>query len=266
MAAGERLPARRRPGSAASLASWDVHEPLWRAFKNTGGRPARDRLIVAYLPLVGDVAARTRRGLPASVDLADLVSDGYLGLMDAIERFEPELGHDFRSYATPRIRGAIIDGLRAADWVPRAVRRKIRDLAAATSDLELRNGRSPLEAELAVELGVSGARLEVLRAQTSSTRVVSLETGRLADELTTRASDSDDERAGGLRDAVQQLPERERWVISLSYWGHLTLTEIGTVLGVSESRVCQLRGHAWATLRRALAPCGQERGDPGRED
>jgi RNA polymerase sigma factor for flagellar operon FliA len=256
MSTWETSSARRYPGSAPTLTRDDPLGPVWRDFKDTGSRPARDSLILEFLPLVRDIATRTRRGLPASVDLADLVSEGFLGLMDAIERFDPEHGRDFRSFAAPRIRGAMVDGLRAADWVPRSVRRKIRVLATATGDLERRNGRSPLDAEVADELGISSARLEVIRAQTSSTRVVSLDRGQIGQRLTARTDEGEDERSGRLRDAVRQLPDRERWVISLSYWGHLTLSEIGQVLGVSESRVCQLRSRARAALRRALSPCG----------
>jgi RNA polymerase sigma factor for flagellar operon FliA len=235
---------------------WSVagQDELWRDFKRSGNRVARNRLVLAFAPLVWEVAARTRRGLPAFVDLGDLVSDGYVGLMDAVEKFDPQRGPEFRSYAVPRIRGAIVDGLRASDWVPRSVRQTVRDLTAATTDAEQRLGRAPLDGELAAELGVPKARLRAIKAQNSYINLVSLDAA-LGDRLTPPAYDSDDgERSDGVRDAVRELPDREQWVISLSYWGRLTLTEIGQVLGVSESRVCQLRSHATAALRLSLAP------------
>ncbi len=229
-------------------------DELWRDFKRSGDQAARDRLVLAFAPLVREVAVSTRRGLPAFVDLGDLLSDGYVGLMDAVEKFEPQRGCEFRAYAVPRIKGAIIDGLRAADWVPRSVRRTARALATAASDAEHRLGRTPHEGELAAQLGVPMARLKAIRAQNSYAKLVSLD-AELDDRTKPPSYDEDDGGQGnGVRDAVRQLPGREQWVIGLSYWGHLTLTEIGQVLGVSESRVCQLRSRATAALRLSLAP------------
>jgi RNA polymerase sigma factor for flagellar operon FliA len=242
------LTVREHPGSGAR------QDELWRDLKRSGNGSARDRLVLAYAPLVREVAVRTWRGLPAFVDLGDLVSDGYVGLMDAVEKFDPQRGCEFRAYAAPRIRGAILDGLRAADWVPRSVRRTARDLTAATSDAEHRLGRTPHDGELAAQLGVPMARLQAIKAQNSYAKLVRLDP-ELDDRPIPSSYDEDDGGSGvGVRDAVRQLPDREQWVIGLSYWGHLTLTEIGQVLGVSESRVCQLRSRATAALRLSLAP------------
>ncbi|RYJ00270.1 MAG: sigma-70 family RNA polymerase sigma factor, partial [Actinomycetales bacterium] len=130
-------------------------DALWRRFKADGDRDARDRLVVHYSPLVKFVAGRVRSGLPASVDQNDLVSDGVLGLMDAVDKFEPERGLQFQTYAVTRIRGAIVDGLRGADWVPRSVRERIRDIDAAQTRLEARLGRTPTDEEVAAELELS---------------------------------------------------------------------------------------------------------------
>ena len=231
-------------------------DELWRDFMRSGRGVAQDRLVLAFAPLVREVATQVRRRLPAFVDLGDLISDGYVGLMDAVEKFDPARGVEFQAYAVTRIRGAILDGLRAADWVPRSVRQTVRELTAAATDAELRLGRAPRDGELAEELGVPPARLRAIKAQNSYTSLVSLDAafaGRIAPPVFDDGDDGRD-RSDGLHAAVRLLPDREQWVIALSYWEHLTLTEIGQVLGVSESRVSQLRTHATAALRHSLAP------------
>ena len=227
-------------------------DQLWREFTHGRSRRARNRLVLAFVPLVREIASRSRRGLPSSVDVADLESDGYIGLMDAVEKFDPYRGREFRSYAAPRIRGAIVDGLRATDWVPRFVRLKIRALSTAATELEQRHGHPPSEAEMATELGISRPRLRIVRAQTSYARLVGLDAGTRGDGREPPADEVGDARSEVVRDAVRDLPDREQWVISLSYWGRLTLKEIGQILGLSESRVSQLRGQARAALRITL--------------
>ena len=141
---------------------------LWRRFKHDGDREARDRLVVHYSPLVKFVAGRVRSGLPPAVEQADLVSDGVIGLMDAIDKFDPERGLQFQTYAVTRIRGAMVDGLRASDWVPRSVREKIREIDAAQTKLERSLGRAPSDAEVAAaiegaaKLSASAAARKVL--------------------------------------------------------------------------------------------------------
>jgi RNA polymerase sigma factor for flagellar operon FliA len=229
-------------------------DTLWQRFKRDGDRDARDRLVVHYSPLVKFVAGRVRSGLPSSVDQNDLVSDGVLGLMDAVDKFEPERGLQFQTYAVTRIRGAIVDGLRSSDWVPRSVREKIRDLDAANARLEATLGRPPKDKELAAELGLSVEELRKVYSQTAHTSVVSFET--VVDEEAPRESrdlpGGDDDLPPGFLAAVRELAERDQIVVALYYWERLTLAEIGQVLGVTESRVSQLHSRATMTLRRKL--------------
>jgi RNA polymerase sigma factor for flagellar operon FliA len=228
---------------------------LWRRFKDSGDKDARDRLVLQYSPLVKYVAGRVRSGLPSSVDQADLVSDGVIGLMDAIDKFDPGRGLQFQTYAVSRIRGAIVDGLRASDWVPRSVREKIRDIDAAQVRLEKELGRPPRDPEVAAELGISVAELRKVYSQTAHTSVVSFETS-VDDEDTPRAAadlpGADDDIPPGFLAAVRELPERDQIVVALYYWERLTLAEIGQVLGVTESRISQLHSRATMSLRRKL--------------
>jgi RNA polymerase sigma factor for flagellar operon FliA len=232
-------------------------EHLWQAYKQHGDKDARDRLILQYSPLVKYVAGRVRSGLPSSVDQNDLISDGVIGLMDAIEKFEPERGLQFQTYAVPRIRGAMVDGLRASDWVPRSVREKIRDIDSAQARLERELGRAPNDSEVAAALGVSVKELRTTYSKVSYTNVASIDEMGFGDDASTPAtpatfSDMDDIPEGFLG-AVHELAERDRVVVALYYWEGLTLAEIGQVLGVTESRISQLHSRATMTLRRKLA-------------
>ncbi|MDI6911831.1 FliA/WhiG family RNA polymerase sigma factor [Nocardioides sp.] len=228
---------------------------LWQRFKQDGDREARDRLVVHYSPLVKFVAGRVRSGLPPAVEQADLVSDGVIGLLDALDKFDPERGLQFQTYAVSRIRGAMVDGLRAADWVPRSVREKIRDINTAQSELERSLGRTPNDTEVAARLGISVRDLRKIYSQTAHTSVVSFE-AVLDEEETPRATTdlpgADDNIPPGFLSAVRELPERDQVVVALYYWERLTLAEIGQVLGVSESRVSQLHSRATLALRRKL--------------
>ena len=230
---------------------------LWRRFKDDGDKDARDRLVLQYSPLVKYVAGRVRSGLPSTVEQADLVSDGVIGLMDAIDKFDPDRGLQFQTYAVSRIRGAIVDGLRASDWVPRSIREKIRDINAAQAGLERQLGRAPQDDEVAAELGITVAELRTMYSQTAYTSVVSFEAATLDDEETPRAAvdlpGADDDIPPGFLAAVRELAERDQIVVALYSWDRLTLAEIGQVLGVTESRVSQLHTRATMTLRRKLA-------------
>ena len=231
---------------------------LWRAYKEGGDKDARDRLVLQYSPLVKYVAGRVRSGLPSSVDQADLISDGVIGLMDAIEKFDPDRGLQFQTYAVPRVRGAIVDGLRRSDWVPRSVREKIRAINAAQTKLERELGRTPDDREVAAELGVSVEELRATYSKVSYTNVVSMdEMGIGGDDATPAAATTtladEDDLPDGFIHAVHELPERDRVVVALYYWEGLTLAEIGQVLGVTESRISQLHSRATMTLRRKLA-------------
>ena len=235
----------------------DTEQEMWRRFKENGDTEVRNRLVVHYSPLVKFVAGRVRSGLPSSVDQADLVSDGVIGLMDAIDKFDLGRGLQFQTYAVPRIRGAIVDGLRASDWVPRSVREKIRDINTAQAALELRLGRAPHDREVAEELGIPVPELRATYSKISYPHLVSMdEMGVGEDDHTPRSAtalpDLDDDLPAGFLQAVRELPERDQVVVALYYWEGLTLAEIGQVLEVSESRVSQLHSRATMTLRRKL--------------
>jgi len=199
------------------------------------------------------VAGRMRSRLPHSVDQDDLVSDGVLGLMDAIERFDPSRGLSFQTFAVPRIRGAIIDGLRSMDFVPRSVRDKVRIVQQATVALEERLGRLPEDEEVAREVGVPVQQVRDLTKQASSNHA-NLDDFELADELASAADDSVErgDVSASLRRVIAELNERDQVVIALYYFEGLTLADIGKVLGVTESRISQVHSRATNTLRAKL--------------
>jgi len=237
----------------------------WHAFKADADAGARERLILHYAPLVKYVASRVATGLPASVDQADLVSYGMFGLIDALQKFEPGRGNKFETYAIPRIRGAIIDELRAMDWVPRSVRFKQREIEKALTGLESMLKRQPTEKELAERLGMSLHELHEVITQISFVSVLALdETGSvgadrgekvsLVDTLADKGFDpisgvESQETRGLLAAAINELSEREKIVVTLYYFEGLTLAEIGSILGVTESRVCQIHTKAVGVLR-----------------
>ena len=228
----------------------------WRHYRDTGEPEARDRLVLHYSPLVKYVAGRVRAGLPASVEQDDLISDGVLGLMGAIEHFDLDRGLQFQTYAVPRIRGAKVDGLRASDWVPRLVREKMRDLNAATAALEHRLQRRPSEPELADELGISVRELRKRYSESSYATLSSIESDHMTHDVAAPVGEGVPDAPDGLPDgfvgAIRDLPERDQIVMALYYWEGLSLAEIGQVLKVSESRVSQLMTRATLELRRHL--------------
>jgi RNA polymerase sigma factor for flagellar operon FliA len=242
---------------------------LWADYKGSGDRAVRDQLIVLYSPLVKFVAGRVAVGLPQHVEQADLVSYGVIGLIDAIERFDPVRQVKFETYAIPRIKGAIIDELRAIDWVPRSVRSKARALEQAHSALEAQLLRAPTDSELAAELGVSEDELAETLRQMSLVGVAALDevfmVGGDRTERTTLGDTIPDSTAGPvavfedkeakeiLAKAISQLGDREKTVLSLYYYEGLTLAEIGEILGVTESRVCQIHTKAVLQLRTRLS-------------
>jgi len=239
---------------------------LWQAYGQHRDATLRDRLVLHYAPLVKYVAGRVGTGLPAHVDIADLVQSGVFGLWDAIDRFEPERGLKFETYAMQRIRGAILDELRAQDWVPRTVRSRAREVERALERLESRLQRSATDAEVAAELDVSVADLRELYAQLQLTSVIALDelmaVGRGGTSIAETLPDDTAQEPGALLDsvesrrllaeAVSQLTDRDRVVVSLYYFENLTLAEIGRVLGVTESRVCQLHTRAVLRLRSKM--------------
>jgi RNA polymerase sigma factor for flagellar operon FliA len=241
---------------------------LWADFKATASPQARERLILHYAPLVKYVASRVATGLPATVEQADLVSYGMFGLIDALEKFEPARGNKFETYAIPRIKGAIIDELRALHWVPRSVRFKPLGIEKAYSDLESMMKRAPSEKEVAARLGVTLKELHDVITQISFVSVLALdellsvgsdrgEQVSLLDTLADRGSDvsmglEGQETRGLLAAAINSLSEREKIVVTLYYFEGLTLAEIGEILGVTESRVCQIHTKAVNQLRLQL--------------
>lgn len=242
---------------------------LWRRYKDDGDKAARERLVIAYAPMVKFVAGRLASGLPPHVDEADLISYGLVGLIGAIERFEPERGIKFETFAMTRIRGAIIDELRSLDWVPRSVRARAREIEEAQARLEHELHRVPTEAELAQKLGTTeqGLRSSLLDIANSSVYAldelwaISDSSGDQVSLLDTisdpNAPDPQEAMAGSeirerLADAVSSLPEREQLVIALYYHEGLTLREVGEVLGVTESRVSQIHTKAIMRMRSQL--------------
>lgn len=230
-------------------------DELWTRYRAEPTIELRNRLVMQYSPLVKYVAGRLRTRLPDSVDYGDLVSDGIIGLMEAIDRFDPARGLTFQTFAVPRIRGAMVDALRALDWVPRSVREKVRHVEQAQRMLEARLGRIPDDPEIAAELGISVPELRDLYAKVSFTSVGTLEDLELADDLSAAATHEieDDQAKAALLRVVGELPERDQILIALYYFEGLTLSEIGRVLGVSESRVSQLHSRATMVLRTKLS-------------
>ncbi len=217
---------------------------------------AREWLVVNYSGLVKFVAGRLGAGLPKSVDTADLVSAGVFGLMDAIDKFNPDHGVKFETYAVPRIRGAILDSLRALDWVPRSVRSRSRSVQNAISELEHTLGRAPNEEEIAVHLDIEVEELQKWLSDIAAGTVGPLD--HIVGDATPRTDGADvalEDRSmrDHMRAEIKKLPERERTVLVLYYDENLTLSEIGEVLGVTESRVSQIHSKAVLQLRSRLA-------------
>jgi len=243
---------------------------LWSDYKSTGGREARDRLILHYSPLVKYVAGRVSVGLPQSIEQSDLVSYGIFGLIDAIEKFDPERKIKFETYAIARIKGAIIDELRSIDWVPRSVRAKAREVERAYAKLENQLLRTPTDAEVAAELGISEEDLQARFRQISFVGVVALdemlssgagdrgESTTLGDTIADKGDGpvavfEGEELKQLLAAAINRLGEREKMVLMLYYYEGFTLAQIGDVLGVTESRVCQIHTKAVIQLRSKMA-------------
>ncbi|MFN2469710.1 MAG: RNA polymerase sigma factor WhiG [Gaiellaceae bacterium] len=245
-------------------------QSLWIEYQRTKDKALRDRLILTYAPLVKYVAGRVGSGLPAHVDEEDLVSYGLLGLMGAIDRFDPGRDIKFETFAMSRIKGAIIDELRSLDWVPRSVRSRARDIERAMAELERQLERAPTDAEVAAKLGMTEDELNGSLTDISRSSIAAL------DELWTISGssggdsvaliDTIEDTAGpdpqgalaqtelkeALGDAIARLPEREKLVVTLYYYEELTLREIGEVLGVTESRVSQLHTKAILRLKARL--------------
>ena len=242
---------------------------LWRRYKLEGDEQARERLVLAYSPLVKYVAGRMAASLPAHVEEAGLISYGLIGLLAAVERFDLDRGIKFETFAITRIKGSIIDELRSLDWVPRSVRARAREIERANAQLEHQLHRAPTDLEMAEQLEMSVDDFQGALTQISNSSVIAL------DELWTLSDSSGDrvslldtiqdpnapdparvldssEMRDRVSDEIARLPEREKLVVALYYYENLTLREIGEVLGVTESRVSQLHTKAILRLKSRL--------------
>lgn len=234
---------------------------VWAAFKKNGNPQARERLICNYLLLVKYVVGKLAITLPTHVKVEDMYSTGIMGLIKAIERYDPEKKNKFETYAILLIRGAIIDEMRSLDWVPRSIHQKANQIAEIKGSLQQKLGREATDSEVAKKLGISVKDYEVLLEKVRPAIMVPLETDqhddpdrismaeRLADKNVATSFENADrnEFKKILEKAVMDLPEQERTVLVLYYYEHLMLKEIGKAIGVSESRVSQI--HTKAILR-----------------
>lgn len=246
----------------------DRLDQLWKEYKETADFEAREQLLKEYLPLVKYAAGRLAMNLPSNVETSDLESFGFFGLLDALEKFDANRNIKFQTYASTRIRGAIIDGLRSMDWVPRSTRSKLKRLENQVYRLTNELGRNPSDSEVAAALELSSTEYYKLLTEIKGINIFSLDETVAADlsgenlkildlvvdsQLTPDQQIVEHENFAELTAAVEQLTQREQLVLSLYYHEELTLKEIGHVLEVSESRVSQIHTKAIMTLRTSLA-------------
>lgn len=245
----------------------------WRTYKKTHSLALREELILRYLYLVKYVAGRVAISLPPNVEFGDLVSYGILGLFDAIEKYDPEHGNKFETYGVSRIRGTIMDELRKLDWAPRLLRKRARELDRKVQLLGERLGREPTDDELAKAMCISRGSLRRLHSDLSSTTFLSLDEVWQNDDGNkpiSRLQTIEDSVVNNqfmfvhkneikdlLAKAIDELPDKEKLVIILYYYENLTLKEIGAVLNVSESRVCQIHTKVILRLRGMLKRIGE---------
>ena len=244
------------------------HSELWVKYKQTRDPLTREKLVLAYAPLVKYVAGRLAMGMPPQIELSDLESYGLFGLLEAIDRFDPLRGNKFQTYAMMRVRGAIIDGLRAESWAP-ALKNKARQIETAYADLETTLGRTPSDEELAGHLGLTKEELRKREQEVAAAILISfddplpsvdgMDHGVLADMLPDHDSPDpvyeamQNELRGVLMDAIEKLPDKERLVVTLFYYEGLTSKEIAAVMSLSIARISQLHSKAILRLRGHLA-------------
>ncbi len=241
---------------------------LWQQYRATNDKAIRDRLVLTFAPLVKYIVYKKVREMPARCEVEDFISCGLEALIQSIDRYDPAKGATLEQYAWTRIHGAVLDELRRQDWAPRSVRRWERDIDKATESFTGVHGRRPTTSELADSLGVERDDLRRRRDEITRSDLTSLNTLVLSDDETTieridTVASTDvsvdpvfcaakDEAKAKFRAAFARLPQREREVAVLLYVKHMTLAEIGEILGVSESRVCQIHGALKKTLRLSL--------------
>lgn len=243
--------------SMQDTAATDINA-LWDAYRLDKSAERRDQIVEHYLPLVNIIAGRIAIGLPSHVDRDDLISSGFFGLLDAIERYEPSRGNKFETYGGVRIRGAILDYLRAIDWMPVSKRQKIRKYEQAVADLEGKLGRAAKDDELASALNISKKELTEIITQSNVATIIPLEEYVKMEAPTVQEGDPEEsversEIKDILAGAIDELPEKERIVVSLYYYEELTLKEISLILHLSEARISQLHTKAVFRLRGALS-------------
>jgi RNA polymerase sigma factor for flagellar operon FliA len=232
----------------------------WRAYKTHRDEQSQEQLVQAYLPLVKRTVARIKPMLPPSVEEDDLISYGLIGLLEAMERFDENRGVPFEAFALQRIKGAIIDGLRTMGWLPRSSYQKAKQLQDTIETLEQRLGHAPSEQELASELQMSEDEYAQFVLESAPVTILPLEELMPLAEWAKGADFAEEQRRQELADilahAIEQLPERERLVITLYFYEQLTLKEIAQIMKLTEGRICQLKAQALARLRVALKRAG----------
>ena len=246
----------------------DQLDQLWNEYKFGGNEEAREKLITGFVPIVNTIARRLEIYASSSYGFEDLVSVGLMGLLDAIEKFQPGKGAIFKTYAWHRIRGAILDEIRALDWVPRSIRDKASQLEKAYQTVRQRTGRAAEEFEVAEELGVSQQQLQEMLAEVGCTSILTIEdlmtdeeneeivNDWLADPYAVDVQEQVElqENKEILAESIDQLPEKEKLVVSLYYNEEATMQEISLILGITVGRVSQLHSSAIVRLRNALKP------------
>ena len=246
----------------------DQLDQLWNEYKFGGNEEAREKLITDFVPIVNTIARRLEIYASSSYGFEDLVSVGLMGLLDAIEKFQPGKGAIFKTYAWHRIRGAILDEIRALDWVPRSIRDKASQLEKAYQTVRQRTGRAAEEFEVAEELGISQQQLQETLAEVGCTSILTIEdlmtdeeneeivNDWLADPYAVDVQEQVElqENKEILAESIDQLPEKEKLVVSLYYNEEATMQEISLILGITIGRVSQLHSSAIVRLRNALKP------------
>ncbi len=233
-------------------------ESLWKEYTKTRAKTIRDRLVENYLPLVNVIAGRIAISLPSHIDRDDLISSGFFGLLDAVERYDLKRQNKFETYAGVRIRGAILDYLRSKDWIPISLRQKIRAYEKCVGELEGQLGRSATDEEIAEAMGISVEDLSKVVTEINVATVIPLDDYMRAETVSNTVPSPQEnvekrERQQILAMAIERLPERERQVVALYYHEELTMKEISKVLSISEARVCQLHTKAIFRLRGFLS-------------
>jgi RNA polymerase sigma factor for flagellar operon FliA len=253
---------------AAHSVEGKTEEGLWQEYRKTRDPKIREDFIKQYAPLVKYVAGKVAVGMPHNVEFDDLVGFGVFGLLDAIEKFEPDKNVKFKTYAVTRIRGAIFDELRSIDWVPRSVRQKTREVEEAIGSLEAQLGRTATDQEIASSMGLDEGEYLKILVKISGTSILSLSDVWFSGDENDKVSIGDsiespsslnpdviverDEIRRVIIEAISELPDKEKKILVLYYFEDLTLKEIGQVLDVTESRVSQLHTKAILRLRSKL--------------